>query len=74
MASIPPYVIVQVLQFVWPLIVDDLRAQAEKTKTPWDDRGIILVDIILGNIDFGGIEKADRKKLIEYLTTHFLDE
>lgn len=59
-------VIVGVLQLVWPLIADEVKEAAEKTGTKWDDRGVKLLDLLLGRIDPADLDAED---LIGYLVS-----
>jgi hypothetical protein len=63
--KISPQMIIGILQFIWPLVSDDIKEQAAKTKTKWDDRALMLIDLLLGNLDPSVV--ADKEALVEYL-------
>ena len=63
--KVSPQLVIGILQFVWPLVEKDLKEQAEKTGTPWDDRAIQLVGLLLGHVDPSMI--GDREALLGYL-------
>ena len=52
-------VIIGVLQLVWPLVADEVKEAAEKTKTKWDDRGVRLIDLLLGHVNPSELDPED---------------
>ena len=56
---IPPSVIVAGVQLFWPLVADAAEEAAEKTKTKWDDRGVKVIDALVGRINPAELDPAD---------------
>jgi hypothetical protein len=56
---IPPSVIIGALQIMWPFVADEVAEAAAKTETKWDDRGVKVIDALLGRINPSGLDPED---------------
>ena len=56
---IPPSVIIGALQIMWPFVADEVAEAAAKTETKWDDRGVKVIDALLGRINPSELDPED---------------
>jgi hypothetical protein len=56
---IPPSVIIGALQIMWPFVADEVTEAAAKTETKWDDRGVKVIDALLGRINPAELDPED---------------
>ena len=56
---IPPSVIIGALQIMWPFVADEVAEAAAKTETKWDDRGVKVIDVLLGRINPSELDPED---------------
>ena len=56
---IPPSVIIGALQIMWPFVADEVAEAAAKTETKWDDRGVKVIDALLGRINPAELDPED---------------
>ena len=61
--KIPASVIIGALQVIWPFVADEVKEAAAKTETKWDDRGVQIIDLLLGRIN---PNELDAESLIGY--------